>query len=135
MSLPLKLAISFMIIGLMLPTVISMTDNTREDVREMEVHSVAEELSDAMTDCYYGGIGDGRTMTLSVPAGYSLEVGGEGSLAYTIRISHDGEIVDRVYLDSPGFPVIGDTMTISGTMRLELSAAVSDGILGVEVRL
>lgn len=135
MSLPLKLAISFMVIGLMLPTIISMTDNVHDDAQETVMRSVATELSDAMTDCYYDGVGDSRTVTLTIPSGYSLEVGGEGSMAYTIRIMHDGEVIDRVYLDSPGFPVIGGTTNIHGTMRLEISATVSDGIPGVEVRV
>lgn len=133
MSLPLKLAISFMIIGLMLPSVITMTQNTQEDSQEMVVRSVAGQLSDAMTDCYYDGLDSGRTVNLTVPSGYSLEVGGDGAQAYIIRIVHDGEVVDRIYLDSPGFPVIGDITRISGTVRVEISAVVCDGILGVVV--
>ena len=133
MSLPLKLAISFLIIGLMMPSVITMTQNTQEDAQEMVVRSVAGQLSDAMTDCYYDGLGSGRTVNLTVPSGYSLEVGGDGTQAYIIRIVHGGEVVDRIYLDSPGFPVIGDITRISGTMRVEISAVVCDGILGVEV--
>ena len=133
MSLPLKLAISFLIIGLMLPSVITMTQNTQEDAQEMVVRSVAGQLSDAMTDCYYDGLGSGWTVNLTVPSGYSLEVGGDGAQAYIIRIVHGGEVVDRIYLDSPGFPVIGDITRISGTVRVEISAVVCDGILGVEV--
>lgn len=135
MALPLKLAISFLIIGLMLPTVIAMTDSADERADIMVVRSVADDLADTMTACYYNGIGSGRTVTVTIPSGYSLELGGEGSSAYVMRILNDGEVVDNVYLDSPGFPVIGDTVRLSGTVVLDVSAVTSDDVLGVEVRI
>ncbi len=133
MALPLKLAISFLIIGLMLPTVIAMTDSADERADIMIVHSVADDLADILTDCYYDGIGSGRTVTVTIPSGYSLELGGGGSSAYIIRVLDNGEVVDRVYLDSPGFPVIGETLTLTGTVMLEVSAVISEDVLGVEV--
>lgn len=135
MALPLKLAISFLVIGLMLPTMIAMTDIADERAEIMVVRSVAEDLTDTLTGCYYDGTGSGRAVTITVPSGYSIELGGEGSSAYIVRILNDGEVVDRVFLDSPGFPVIGETVRLSGTVVLDVSAVISDDVLGVEVRI
>ena len=125
-SLPIKLTVSILVIGLAVPIVLAMADNVMEQDTVMELEDCGRQLKDALTRTYYSGVGNSQSVQISVPAGGTLCVGGEGSERYAIRLLNDGEQVGRVYLDNPVFSVYGDVTALSGHCYLTLTSYIED---------
>lgn len=131
-DLPLKLMVSVLIIGMMLPTTIALTDRMMDEVDVQEIESCAESLKRDLVRTYYDGIGGSRTVTLNIPTGYSMAIGGENE-EYVIRMMENGEIISRMYLDSPPFPIVGGELILENNCVLSMKAVVSGSVIGLEV--
>lgn len=124
-GLPIKLAVSFLILALMVPPIMSSIDTIRDDAAEGNLKAVAEELGDLID--LVGGKGTRYKMNhkMDLPDGVCLTVGGtEGHL---VRASLNGDIVTRVLLDRP---VCSDEIALCGTVIIEISSDQN----GVNVR-
>ena len=124
-GLPIKLAVSFLILALMVPPIMSSIDTIRDDVEEGGLKAAAEELGDLIDLVGSKGTGYEMSHKLDLPDGVCLTVGGtEGHL---IRASLNDDIVTRVLLDRP---VCSDEINLCGTVIIELSSDQN----GVNVR-
>ncbi len=116
-GLPIKLAVSFLILALMVPPIMSSIDTIRDNTEDGNLKAVAEELGDLID--LVGGKGTGYRMNhkMDLPDGVSLTVGGtEGHL---VRASLNDDIVNRVLVDRP---VCSDEITLCGTVIIEISS-------------
>lgn len=132
-GLPVKLAVCLLVIGLMTPVVMDAMEDADTETSLMNLRTEAMVLADAIGDVYYGGVESSVSLSLSVPPGQSIEAGGDGAEAYTLRLLDDGENVDVVYLDRPVVPVLNDTVSLSGVCDVVLRCTVLDGLYGVEI--
>lgn len=124
-SLPIKLMISFLILSLMVPPMMSAVDSIQETVEEDRAVESAEELSEAVLKVSFRTAGYKIHKELDVPGDTYLAIG--GTEGHAIRVYKDGIQVARVLMD---VPIKGDESFIAGGCILELTSVPG----GVEVR-
>ncbi len=122
-----------LIIATVTPIVLNMADVAEHGMETSESMSEARTLADGISRAYYGGSGTTVTVSLSLPAGESLAIGGDGGDAYSIRILIDGEERERVLLQNPSVEILGGETEISGDAIVSLRCEVSEGVYGVRV--
>ena len=132
-GLPVKLAVCLLVIGLMTPVVMDAMEDAETETSLLNLRTEAMVLADAIGDVYYGGVGSSVSLSLSIPPGQSIEVGGDGADAYMLRLLDDGENADVVYLDRPAVPVLNDAVSLSGACDVTLRCTVQGGVYGVEI--
>lgn len=129
----MKLAVSFLIIAMFVPPMLSMADDVSE---EADIDIMAEEarrLIDTIHRVYYSGVGSEASLTPDLPTGCGLAVGGGSGESYTVRLVSDGEVVDECYIENPAVAVAGDESVIAGGKAVVLRCVLLDGRVCVEV--
>jgi hypothetical protein len=111
--MPLKLMVSFLLIGLMLPAItgmVSMVEESSEDVG-------ADPSCAAVEECIYkvfrAGSGSMETVHVNLEPEDSIALGGEGADAHSIRLYRNGELKRTVYLDKAPVVLSGTTSVIA----------------------
>lgn len=131
MDLPVKLAVCFLILGLMVPVLMQSVDDADEEISMDAIRMEASDLKKALVRAYYSG-GTVIRADMHLDPGHSLVIGGDGGDRYAIRMLIDGIEVGREYLDRPVLAVIGSEFAISGDAAFGI-AAVAGAEPGVEV--
>lgn len=114
-GLPVKLTVSFLIIALMVPPMISAADEIRRDVSETEVMAVAEDLAKRISEVSSRGIGYRTHADITVPDGCRLILGGDDPTG--LRVFDGDRRMGRLIL---AYPVFGNELVLSGPVLLEL---------------
>ena len=133
LGMPLRIMISMMVIALMVPALVSMSQDMDRAADEAEGAAIAEQVADAATRAYLSGVGDSVTSSLEIPFGRALAIGGDGADAYTIRIYSDGVQTGRVVMDNPPIRLLGPETMLEGGAVLVLETVAVDGRLCVAV--
>lgn len=124
-SLPIKLTVSFMILALMVPPIMSSVGNIQNSMENDRLTSCGEELAGMLDSLGSKGPEYRTWRQFEVPDGGCLTVGGDDG--HIIRVLKEGEIIDTVLLKRP---VIGAETVLSGSFILEMS----NGTDGISVR-
>lgn len=114
-GLPIKLAVSFMILALMVPPIMSAAGSIQQEIGEKGPISAAEELSERIEKVSMKSLGYRTHMELEIPGDSYLAIGGQEG--HVIRVFVGGGQVSRVLLDTP---VIGDELFLYGNCLLEI---------------
>lgn len=125
-DLPVKLAVCFLVLGLMVPVVIDVVDNADSEMSVYDLRRDAALLEDAIHRAYSDGTV--TSIELDIPRGQSLIVGGDGGNEYIIRLAVDGETVETSFIDSPMVAVIGGITEISGDVVVRIDGTEADGV-------
>lgn len=133
LSLPMKLTVAVLIVTVMTPLVVGMVGNAEDRISTLESETDARILSDGISRAFYGGVGTSVTVTLSIPVYESMEIGGGGADAYAIRLISGGVVRDRILIEKPAVPVLGEAQSFSGEVSLKITCVREDGTLGVTV--
>lgn len=128
----MRLAVCFLVIGLMAPMVINAAEDSQTEISHADLWRESGTLKDAIGRVYYGGTGTSVSVEMDIPAGQSILVGGDGADAFTMRLLDSEEQVGIVYLDSPTVRITNGPVAISGPGTVTVRA-VNDGGYGVEV--
>ena len=128
--MPVRLAVAILIIATVTPVLMGMVGTAEDVMSSSEAEVEADRLCDGISRAYYGGEDTMVSVELSIPAGQSLELGGDER--YVIRILDGGMEVDRVYIERPAVPVL-EPVTITGGTIITIQSGVSDGDYGVWV--
>ncbi len=114
LGMPIKLTGSFLIIALMVPPVMAMVDDIREDMAVQQMSSAGEKLREALTKVYSKNPSYTIHMEMSVPDGGRMDVGGDEPTI--IRLFLDGERSGIIILGAP----VKDALSIYGDVILEV---------------
>lgn len=125
-DLPVKLAVCFLVLGLMVPVVIDVVDDADSEMSVYDLRRDAALLEDAIHRTYSDGTV--TSIELDIPRGQSLIVGGDGGNEYIIRLAVDGETVETSFIDSPMVAVIGGITEISGDVVVRIDGTEADGV-------
>lgn len=131
-DMPVKLAVCFLILGLMVPVVMEATEDTDREMSLYDLRARASDLEDAIHRAY----SDGSVVTLGmdIPYGQCLEVGGEGVDSHLMRLIADGREVETRFIDDPTVAVLGSEIMISGNCTVVIDG-MSDPEEGPGVRV
>lgn len=125
-DLPVKLAVCFLVLGLMVPVVMNVVDDADSEMSVYDLRRDAALLEDAIHRAYSDGTV--TSIELDIPRGQSLIVGGDGGNEYIIRLAVDGETVETSSIDSPMVAVIGGITEISGDVVVRIDGTEADGV-------
>lgn len=125
-DLPVKLAVCFLVLGLMVPVVMDVVDDADSEMSVYDLRRDAALLEDAIHRAYSDGTV--TSIKLDIPRGQSLIVGGDGGNEYIIRLAVDGETVETSFIDSPMVAVIGGVTEISGDVVVRIDGTDADGV-------
>lgn len=125
-DLPVKLAVCFLVLGLMIPVVMDVVDDADSEMSVYDLRRDAALLEDAIHRAYSDGTV--TSIELDIPHGQSLVVGGDGGNEYIIRLAVDGETVETSFIDSPMVAVIGGVTGISGDVVVRIDGTDADGV-------
>lgn len=125
-DLPVKLAVCFLVLGLMVPVVMDVVDDADSEMSVYELRKNAALLEDAIHRAYSDGTV--TSIELDIPRGQSLIVGGDGGNEYIIRLAVDGETVETSFIDSPMVAVIEGVTEISGDVVVRIDGTDADGV-------
>ena len=134
MGLPIKLMVTMTIIAISLPALTGIMDDSERGMADAEMGQEAERFMNAAVLAHRSGDGSTRTVSISLPAGCELWVGGEGSNAFSVRSVYNGEIVSKDYFETPVLK-INEQMTFSGNVTLKLTSVDSGDVPEIEVTI
>jgi hypothetical protein len=133
LGMPLRIMISLMVIALMVPALAAVADDMEMAADEAEGESLAGQVADAAARAYLSGAGSSVSLSMDIPFGRSLAIGGDGADAFTIRILSDGEQSGRLVMDNPPIRLICPETVLEGDAELLFEAVPHDGRLCVAV--
>ena len=132
MSLPIKLMVTMTIIAISLPALTGIMGDSERDMADAEMGQEVERFMNAAILAHRSGDGSSRTVTITLPAGCELCVGGEGSDAFCVRSVYNGEIVSKRYFETPVLK-ISEEMVFTGNATLKLTSIDVGDIPEIEV--
>lgn len=129
--MPVRLAVCFVVIGIMVPIVVDAAWDAEDTSSEYALRSEAAGLRSAATEAFYGN--GYASAEVYLPAGNALAVGGDGVDAYAVRLLSNGEEIGRLYLENPDIRVIGPETVFTGVATVIFGPASDELGYGVEV--
>ena len=124
-SMPIKLIVSFLIISLMVPPIVSMAEDIRDEIDDTSIMDSAGILKDRISKVHSKGSEFRMQTDLEIPKNGHLEIGGEEGMV--IRVYKDDDHIGNVILDCC---IVCDDTVLYGDVILRISNCPG----GVEVR-
>ena len=124
-GLPIKLTVSFLILALMVPPILSTVENIQDGMDDEKIRSSAEELAEAIDLVGSKGPNYKVFREIDVVEGGCLTVGGDDG--YLVRGSFGEETICTILLSRP---VLGEEISLFGNILIE----ISNGPEGVMVK-
>lgn len=117
-----------MFVALCLTMVSDLIPEAEDRILLEETSHEARKVKDCISGMYHSSTGDSVTVTVSLPPGCAIDMGGEGHEGYSLRIVMSDEVVSELYLDNPPIPVMTKTLLVG-----ETSITFTRTDVGVEV--
>ena len=130
---PMRLMLAAVLLALCTPVLAEMTEGFRDQTHESEAQCQTDKIREASASLYLSGPGSSRVVSIDIPAGYSITVGGEGAQAYSITVLKGDGQVSLTYNEHPSFRFIDVVKDISGHCELLLSCEKDSDGCGIRV--
>lgn len=131
LGLPMRLAVAMVILSVCVPSLVYASETFKEDAEVSDASAEVEKMVSAADTVYYSGCGSRCTVSVSIPSGCEVTIGGEEQDMYTIRIVQGGEVRKTVYTDHPIVRFVGGPVTVSGSLDLVFECVRENGVYGV----
>ena len=132
-GMPLKIMVSFLLIGLMIPAVAGMVSVVEEQSSDADAETGCAAVEDCIYRVFRSGSGSMETVHVELKPQNCIILGGTGADAHSIRLSSNGEILKTVYLDKAPVALSEKTSVISGRCDVTFVCRSADRTLVVEV--
>jgi hypothetical protein len=113
-SLPIRLAVVSLVIALSLPLVAGALEDGEASSAGAALRAEAGRISSAVERVHYAGEGAAETVSVRIPDGCELTVGGEGGAAYSMGMSFRGRDCGRIWMDMPAVRLESDGLVLGG---------------------
>lgn len=132
MSLPIKLMVTALVITISLPLITNVMADSERGMADAEMEQEVGKFMKAAELAHRSGNGSSRTVSLSLPAGCEICVGGEVSDAFCVRSVYNGETVSKHYFETPVLKIT-EQMIFTGKVTLKLTSNETGDIPEIEV--
>lgn len=133
MDIPVKLIVVFLVLSISFPMIMNAVDRNEEVTAVNEMEYEFTRFADAVTSVHYSGEGSMRSVTLDVPEGCTVQIGGEGADAYSIRGRyHDGNDTVR-YMEVPPIMFVSELHLMDGEHVITVTSVTYNGKAAVAV--
>ena len=132
MSLPIKLMVTALVITISLPLLTNVMGDSERSMADAEMDQEVTKFMKAAELAHRSGDGSSRTVSISLPAGCEMCVGGDGSDAFCVRSVYNGEIVSKHYFETPVLKIT-EQMIFTGKVTLKLTSNEAGDIPEIEV--
>ena len=132
MSLPIKLMVTALVITISLPLLTNVIDDSERDMATAEMDQEVVKFMKTAELAHRSGNGSSRMVSISLPAGCEICVGGEGNDALCVRSVYNGEIVSKHYFETPVLKIT-EQMIFTGKVTLKLTSNEAGDIPEIEV--
>ena len=133
MDLPIRLMVVFLLLSISVPLIANAIEQSEENTMETAMEHEIGRLYDSIIIVYYSGTGSSRTVSVNVPVGCEMYIGGDDSNAYSIRSSFKGSIGPSRYMETPNVELLSDITLYEGKHDLYLSSVMKDGRSAMEI--
>ena len=134
-SLPIRLMVVFLILAISTPALINVLE---ENERTSSISVLDHEFSrftDSVAKAHYSGTYSMKTITLNIPENCEVFIGGDGSDAYSIRGTYNGEEVLTRYMEQPAVMFINSLKLEPGSHELTIRSVTHSGKGAAEVMI
>lgn len=131
-GMPIRLAITFLILAITVPLLLGVVDDLRDDVKASDLMVEADIVIKTAEKAYYAGIGSTFTANVSIDHNSRLIIGGEGSDAYTVRMIYGDKEIGKIVMDRP-LVKISKEVSVSGVNILMFVCVHDESGSAVEV--
>ncbi len=132
-GMPLKIMVSFLLIGLMIPTIAGMVSVVEEQSSETGAETGCAAVEDCIYRVFRSGSGSMETVHVELKPENCIVLGGTGADAHSIRLTGNGELLKTVYLDKAPVALSEKISVISGKQDVTFVCRSVDRALVVEV--
>ena len=132
MSLPIKLMVTALVITISLPLITNVMDDSERSMADAEMDQEVVKVMKAAKLVHRSGNGSSRTVSISLPAGCEMCVGGNGSDVFCVRSVYNGEIVSKHYFETPVLKIT-EQMIFTGKVTLKLTSNETGDVPEIEV--
>ena len=132
MSLPIKLMVTALVITISLPLITNVMADSERGMANAEMEQEVGKFMKAAELAHRSGNGSSRTVSIDLPAGCEICVGGEGSDGFSVRSVYNGETVSKHYFETPALK-IAEQMTFTGKVTMRLTSNETGDVPEIEV--
>jgi len=133
MDLPIKLMVVFLLLSISVPLVANAMEKSQEDTMGTAMEHEIGRLYDSIIMVYYSGTGSSKTISINIPGGCEMYIGGEGSDSYSIRSSFKGSTGPTRYMERPGIELLCNETLYEGRHDLNVLSVIKDGKAAAEI--
>ena len=128
---PMRLMLAAVLLALCTPVLAEVTEGFRDQTHESEALCQTEKIMGASASLYLSGPGASRVISLDIPSGYSIILGGDDAYAYSVSILKGDDAISTVFTEHPSIRFINTIRDISGHCDLLLICERDDGGCGI----
>ena len=132
-GMPLKLMVSFLLIGLMLPTIVGLVSVVEEQSSNADTYSDCSAVEDCIYRVFRSGSGSLETVHVDLGPKETIVLGGTGVDAHSIRLYVNEELKRTVYLDQAPVLLSEEVSEIVGSVDVTFGCVIEDRKLVVGV--
>ena len=132
-GMPLKLMVSFLLIGLMLPTIVGMVSVVADQSSVTGTDSGCSAVEDCIYRVFRSGSGSLETVHVDLGPKETIVLGGTGVDAHSIRLYVNEELKKTVYLNKAPVMLSEEVSEIVGSVDVTFGCVIEDRKLVVGV--
>ena len=132
-GMPLKLMVSFLLIGLMLPTIVGLVSVVEEQSSYADTYSDCSAVEDCIYRVFRSGSGSLETVHVDLGPKETIVLGGTGVDAHSIRLYVNEELKKTVYLNKAPVVLSEEVSEIVGSVDVTFGCVIEDRKLVVGV--
>ncbi|MGI5965021.1 MAG: hypothetical protein ACOX8L_04130 [Candidatus Methanomethylophilaceae archaeon] len=131
-GMPVRLATAFLILAVAVPIMMGAAGHLEKESDAAGLREQADIMSATAEKAYYGGTGSVYTADVRIAGNCMLEIGGDGSDAYRIKMFSGNEEVGCTVMERPPVKFCSH-MILTGTLKLCFEYVESPKECGVKV--
>jgi hypothetical protein len=133
MDLPIRLMVVFLLLSISVPMIANAMEQSERDTKGTAMEHEIGRLYDSVITVYYSGTGSSKNISITIPNGCEMYIGGDGVDSYSIRSSFKGSSGPTRYMERPNVELLCNITLYEGTHDISLLSVMNNGKIAVEI--